>query len=156
MAGTLPIFIRIYTICFVQFHYTKAYHVREIPKQKGYLQKSYGGLSLRRMPERKQAPEQNAPGAWFEDVKNRMFIQQYKRARPFPPADFRLKARHYIQRGILGPMSKTASLLLKAINSSSAAPGSAGAAQVKVRAADPYRGDDDGCAGSWRPVWSMV
>ena len=50
MAGTLPIFIRYIRFVFVQFHYTKAYHVREIPKQKGYLQKSYGGLSLRRMP----------------------------------------------------------------------------------------------------------
>ena len=39
-------------------------------------------------------PEQNAPGAWFERCKKPYVYQQYKRARPFPPADFRLKARH--------------------------------------------------------------
>ena len=71
--------IRIYTICFVQFHYTKAYHVREIPKQKGYLQKSYGGLSLRRMPERKPGPRSKTlRGPGLRDVKNRMFISSIK------------------------------------------------------------------------------
>ena len=70
MAGTLPIFIRIYTICFVQFHYTKAYHVREIPKQKGYLRKSYGGLSLGHMPERKPGPRSKMlRGPGLRDVK---------------------------------------------------------------------------------------
>ncbi|ERI78777.1 hypothetical protein HMPREF0239_01073 [Clostridium sp. ATCC BAA-442] len=113
MAGTLPIFIRIYTICFVQFHYTKAYHVREIPKQKGYLQKSYGGLSLRRMPERKPGPRSKTlRGPGLRDVKNRMFISSIK-GPPVPAGRFSPESAPYIQRGILGPMSKTTSLLPK-------------------------------------------